>query len=276
MKQSRIISIMLVLAMCLCVATSCAGGGTAVKPATTTYQEVTYSQIDHLAKGAAVKVTGEPDYSVTSVDKSGNLFLFRADGEWYVRIGTASVAQVKEILSEQEVTLYGVYSGKIGDRPIIDIRTGAVDVSGKHVQLAALLTNDAASSSSASSAASSKPESPANSEKPASSASSSTASSASSAASSKPEAPANSEKPASSAASSKPSSSDTTSAGGSSGNSGSQEEPESPTTGILVWIPTNGGTKYHRRATCSKMIDPEQVDLAYAQAHGFTACKRCY
>ena len=47
-------------------------------------------------------------------------------------------------------------------------------------------------------------------------------------------------------------------------------------TGTLVWIPTNGGTKYHRRSTCSNMIDPKQVDLADAEAQGYTACKRCY
>lgn len=44
----------------------------------------------------------------------------------------------------------------------------------------------------------------------------------------------------------------------------------------MVWIPTNGGTKYHRKSTCSKMIDPEYVTLSEAKALGFTACGRCY
>lgn len=47
-------------------------------------------------------------------------------------------------------------------------------------------------------------------------------------------------------------------------------------TAAMVWIPTNGGTKYHRRASCSSMIDPEQVTQEEAERRGFTACKRCY
>ena len=47
-------------------------------------------------------------------------------------------------------------------------------------------------------------------------------------------------------------------------------------TGTMVWIPTNGGTKYHSNSICSKMKNPEKVDLAVAKANGFTACKRCY
>lgn len=47
-------------------------------------------------------------------------------------------------------------------------------------------------------------------------------------------------------------------------------------TATMVWIPTRGGTKYHRSASCSNMIDPEQVTQEEAQQRGFTACKRCY
>lgn len=43
-----------------------------------------------------------------------------------------------------------------------------------------------------------------------------------------------------------------------------------------VWIPTKGGTKYHTRANCSNMIDPEQVTKAEAELKGFTPCKRCH
>lgn len=43
-----------------------------------------------------------------------------------------------------------------------------------------------------------------------------------------------------------------------------------------VWIPTNGGTKYHSRSSCSGMKDPIQVDLADAEAQGFTPCKKCH
>lgn len=43
-----------------------------------------------------------------------------------------------------------------------------------------------------------------------------------------------------------------------------------------VWIPTNGGTKYHSSSSCSGMKDPIQVDLADAEARGFTPCKKCH
>jgi len=44
----------------------------------------------------------------------------------------------------------------------------------------------------------------------------------------------------------------------------------------MVWIPTKGGTKYHTRAGCSNMEDPERVTLSEAEMRGFTPCKRCY
>lgn len=45
---------------------------------------------------------------------------------------------------------------------------------------------------------------------------------------------------------------------------------------IMVWIPTNGGTKYHSNSSCSSMEDPMYVTLDEAKSLGFTACKRCY
>ena len=47
-------------------------------------------------------------------------------------------------------------------------------------------------------------------------------------------------------------------------------------TETMVWIPTNGGTKYHKTSSCSKMINPEYVTLSQAKNLGFTACGRCY
>lgn len=44
----------------------------------------------------------------------------------------------------------------------------------------------------------------------------------------------------------------------------------------LVWVPTNGGTKYHRRSSCSNMRNPDQVSVQTAISQGFTPCKRCY
>ena len=44
----------------------------------------------------------------------------------------------------------------------------------------------------------------------------------------------------------------------------------------LVWIPVNGGKKYHSHADCSNMIAPIQDTVESALAQGFTACKRCH
>ena len=50
----------------------------------------------------------------------------------------------------------------------------------------------------------------------------------------------------------------------------------SETVGNLVWVPTRGGTKYHSKSSCSKMIDPIQVSKETAIANGYTPCGRCY
>ena len=51
---------------------------------------------------------------------------------------------------------------------------------------------------------------------------------------------------------------------------------EAETTGELVWVSTNGGTKYHCDSSCSNMIDPIRVSRETAIANGYTACGRCY
>lgn len=58
--------------------------------------------------------------------------------------------------------------------------------------------------------------------------------------------------------------------------SGSVTVPEPETGENLVWVPTNGGTKYHTYAGCSNMKNPIQVTLETAVANGFTPCKRCH
>ena len=58
----------------------------------------------------------------------------------------------------------------------------------------------------------------------------------------------------------------------SSNNSSSSSSTRSEKT---VWIPTNGGHKYHSKASCSKMIDPIQVTVSEAIAMGFEPCGRC-
>lgn len=47
-------------------------------------------------------------------------------------------------------------------------------------------------------------------------------------------------------------------------------------TDAMVWIPTKGGTKYHKTAACSSMQNPKQVSREEAEKQGFTPCKRCY
>jgi methylphosphotriester-DNA--protein-cysteine methyltransferase len=45
---------------------------------------------------------------------------------------------------------------------------------------------------------------------------------------------------------------------------------------VMVWIPTNGGTKYHSKPTCSNMKEPIQVTKDEAIKRGFEPCKRCH
>lgn len=58
--------------------------------------------------------------------------------------------------------------------------------------------------------------------------------------------------------------------------SASQDNSISRGGGNLVWIPTNGGTKYHSKSSCSNMKDPIQVPESEAIDLGFSACKRCW
>ena len=44
----------------------------------------------------------------------------------------------------------------------------------------------------------------------------------------------------------------------------------------MVWIPTNGGTKYHSKSSCSNMKNPTQVSLDEAEDLGYTACQKCF
>ena len=44
---------------------------------------------------------------------------------------------------------------------------------------------------------------------------------------------------------------------------------------VMVWIPTNGGTKYHCKPSCSQMEDPEYVTKTDAISRGFGPCGRC-
>ncbi len=43
----------------------------------------------------------------------------------------------------------------------------------------------------------------------------------------------------------------------------------------MVWIPVNGGTKYHSKASCSNMKNPQKVTISQAKSQGYSPCKRC-
>lgn len=47
-------------------------------------------------------------------------------------------------------------------------------------------------------------------------------------------------------------------------------------TNNTVWVPVNGGTKYHSKSTCSNMKNPVEVSKETAIADGFSPCARCY
>lgn len=46
--------------------------------------------------------------------------------------------------------------------------------------------------------------------------------------------------------------------------------------GGKVWVPTDGGTKYHSKASCSGMYNPKQTTKAEAENAGFSKCGKCW
>lgn len=70
------------------------------------------------------------------------------------------------------------------------------------------------------------------------------------------------------------SSSNSSSGGGSSSGGVTVPAPEQGDN--LVWVPVNGGTKYHSYSGCSKMKNPRQVSRETAEANGFTPCSKCW
>ena len=53
--------------------------------------------------------------------------------------------------------------------------------------------------------------------------------------------------------------------------------PEKEETGKnLVWVPVNGGKKYHKKSSCSNMKDPMQVTKETAIENGYGPCGKCY
>ena len=64
--------------------------------------------------------------------------------------------------------------------------------------------------------------------------------------------------------------------GNSTGNSGVTVPNQEENKGNLVWVPTNGGTKYHSKSSCSGMKNPMQVSVETAKSNGYTPCARCH
>lgn len=60
------------------------------------------------------------------------------------------------------------------------------------------------------------------------------------------------------------------------GSSGVNVPDQSETGENLVWVPVNGGKKYHSRKSCSNMKNPIQVTEETAIANGYTPCSRCH
>ena len=44
----------------------------------------------------------------------------------------------------------------------------------------------------------------------------------------------------------------------------------------IVWIPTDGGKKYHAKPACSGMNNPRKISMPNAVALQIEPCKRCY
>lgn len=44
----------------------------------------------------------------------------------------------------------------------------------------------------------------------------------------------------------------------------------------MVWIPSDGSGKYHKKSTCSGMKNPVQISLEDAKARGIQPCGKCY
>lgn len=44
----------------------------------------------------------------------------------------------------------------------------------------------------------------------------------------------------------------------------------------IVWVPASGEGKYHSKASCSNMVNPQQMTKSEAISQGYEACKRCH
>lgn len=96
---------------------------------TSTFESVPYEQTATLEAGQRVTITGTPNYSAATNNASSNFFGFdTSEGVWYIAIGKTTVEEFKAAAPAQQMTLYGMYAGKLdaNGMPILDIQQGAV------------------------------------------------------------------------------------------------------------------------------------------------------
>lgn len=58
-------------------------------------------------------------------------------------------------------------------------------------------------------------------------------------------------------------------------HSASEKATTAASDNTMVWIPVNGGSKYHSKASCSNMKNPQRVTISAAKSQGYSPCKRC-
>lgn len=207
-----------------------------------TYLDQQYQDIAELPIGTQIILTGMPDYNAAYSDGTYNYVGFNTDkGTWYIRLGSYSVDALKEIVPDDgsitEFTACGTYVGLLAANNL-----PVVDITAGQ----ALVFNEQAGGDAVHTLTDDLPYY----QKQIDDARAAQAAAEAAAA-------AQAAKEA-----------EYTSRG--------LPYVEFTPTGRTVWIPTHGGTKYHSHSGCSNMINPQKVDLGYAEARGFDACKRCY
>lgn len=207
-----------------------------------TYLDQQYQDIAELPIGTQIILTGMPDYNAAYNDGQYNYVGFNTDkGTWYIRLGSSSVDALKKIVPDDgsitEFTACGTYVGLLAANGL-----PVVDLA-----LGQALVYDAQAGGDA--------VHPLADELPRYQQEIDAAKAAQAAAEA-------------AAAQQAAKEAEFTSRG--------LPYVEYTPTGRMVWIPTHGGTKYHSHSGCSNMKGPQKVDLGYAEARGFDACKRCY
>ncbi len=199
-----------------------------------------YAQASTLAVGQPITVTGTANYGAYTNNGSTTLLAIDApDGTWFAAIGPYSAEAFRDSVDDCTITLNGVYAGTmdINGMPIIDVQQGTLTFEGWVTDRLTFRFSNTYSSLVSYSGSTSELLAPV--QKVLDEAAAEATAKAA-------------EEAAAKAA-----------------------EPQWKKTGRMVWIPTRGGECWHTNPYCSGMIDPEKVDLGYAEYMGFRDCKRC-